>query len=107
MVAAVVFDLDGVVRLWPQSLSHQIEATFSLPDGAFAAVAFDTELVEQAVSGAIADQDWRQQVAERLSAKFGTTGQEQSLSGPTSVAKWTRSCSRSLRWFDAMFQLLS
>lgn len=69
-----MFDLDGVVRLWPQSLSRQIEATFSLPDGAFAAVAFETELVEQAVSGAIADQDWRQQVAERLSAKFGTDG---------------------------------
>jgi putative hydrolase of the HAD superfamily len=62
-------DLDGVLRLWPKDYSA-LEAEYSLPSGSLAAVAFESSLLQQVITGRISDVQWRTEVASRLSAAF-------------------------------------
>lgn len=55
----ILFDLDGVVRHWPDDLSARVETRFGLPPGAIAAAAFQPALLRRAVTGEIEDETWR------------------------------------------------
>lgn len=62
-------DLDGVLRLWPRDYSA-LEAEYSLPGGSLTAVAFESGLLQQVITGRLSDVQWRTEVASRLSAAF-------------------------------------
>lgn len=64
---ALLIDLDGVLRRWPER-DVAIEAAHDLPRGSLRATAFAPELLAQAVTGRIDDEQWREQVAARLRA---------------------------------------
>lgn len=55
----IFFDLDGVIRHWPDGLSERVEARLGLPSGSIAAAAFEPALLRQAVTGEIEDETWR------------------------------------------------
>lgn len=70
MIRVVCFDLDGVLRLWDGSLVAQIEQEANLPVGAIYSIAFEPGLLEQAITGRIRDEEWRDAIAERLRLQF-------------------------------------
>ena len=86
MIRAVLCDLDGVVRLWPETHSARIERQFGLPDGALTQAAFEPALLREATTGAISDEEWRRRISEALAVKYGHAG-------GAAVAQWS-----DLRW---------
>lgn len=66
MTKAFVFDLDGVIRHWDPEIVASAENAHGLPPGALFAVAFEPDLLLEAVTGKISDEAWRQEVARRL-----------------------------------------
>lgn len=74
MIRGVLCDLDGTVRLWPAEDDRRIEAELGLPGGELARVAFERELVSQAVTGALSDAAWREEIARRLVELHGEAG---------------------------------
>jgi putative hydrolase of the HAD superfamily len=65
-IAAVVFDLDGVVRHWDPSVNAAIEERHGLAPGAILDAAFDPELGPAAVTGALDYDTWIARIGERL-----------------------------------------
>lgn len=63
---ALLLDLDGVLRRWPDDLATRAERAAGLPVGAIHAAAFEPSLLRRAVTGAIGDAGWRSEVAVRL-----------------------------------------
>jgi HAD superfamily hydrolase (TIGR01509 family) len=63
----VIFDLDGVLRLWPKN-DAELEAKFDLSVGAISKVAFEPRLLTLALTGAITDAEWRLRIAKGLVA---------------------------------------
>ncbi|MGP4051441.1 HAD-IA family hydrolase [Streptomyces sp. 2A115] len=80
--AAVLCDIDGVLRHWPAD--HEIEHAHGLPRGALAAAAFAPARVHPAVTGAITDEQWRSAVAADLAEAYGSQKQARAA-----VAAWT------------------
>jgi putative hydrolase of the HAD superfamily len=71
MIAAVLFDLDGVVRRWDPSITDLAEQRRGLPAGSILRTAFEPVLLAAAVTGAIDDATWRAAVADTLAAEHG------------------------------------
>jgi putative hydrolase of the HAD superfamily len=65
-IEAVVFDLDGVVRHWDESVNAGIEDRHGLARGAILDAAFDVELGPAAVTGALDYDTWAERVGERI-----------------------------------------
>lgn len=64
---AFVFDLDGVIRHWNNpDIVGRAEREHGLPDGAIFGAAFDGELLQNATTGALTDDEWRAEVVRRL-----------------------------------------
>jgi HAD superfamily hydrolase (TIGR01509 family) len=74
-IEVVVFDLDGVVRHWDNTINSSIEDRHGLPRGAILDTAFDVELGPAAVTGALDYETWAARIAERLDS-------------PAAVAEW-------------------
>lgn len=74
MIRAVLCDLDGVVRLWPPGEADAIEEAHGLPRGALLEVAFERELLARVTTGALTDEAWRAEIAQRLAATHGPAG---------------------------------
>jgi putative hydrolase of the HAD superfamily len=72
--AGILFDLDGVVRRWPEGISDSIEEQFGLPAGAMAGAAFEPELLRRALTGEIEDAAWREAFERSLQERHGVTG---------------------------------
>lgn len=70
MVKAVLFDLDGVIRIWDWELLERSEKEARLPPGAIPEAAFSPDLLEPVVTGKVTDEDWRRQVAGRLREQY-------------------------------------
>lgn len=70
----ILFDLDGVVRHWPEGLSARIEAQYGLPPGAIAATAFEPALLRRALTGEIEDEAWRHAIDAGLEERHGVSG---------------------------------
>lgn len=68
--AAVLCDVDGVLRHWPAA--DEIEHAHGLPVGALAAAAFAPARVHPAVTGQITDEQWRSAVACDLAVSCGS-----------------------------------
>ena len=80
---ALLIDLDGVLRRWPQS-DAEIERRYGLAEGAIRGAAFERTLLQDVVTGQISDEAWRARVVDRL--------QRQYPGAPVAnaVADWTR-----------------
>ncbi len=87
MVTVLIVDLDGVLRLWDADLTAQAEQRHGLTTGSIYAAAFEPGLLLRAITGRISDEQWRTQVAQRLSAQHGVDAAE-------AVAEWSRPCGR-------------
>jgi putative hydrolase of the HAD superfamily len=68
---AVLYDFDGVIRLWDEAETRSIEERFGLPAGAVGAAAFDPSLLERAVTGRIPDETWRLAIRNALVRAHG------------------------------------
>ncbi len=76
MIKAVLFDLDGVIRIWDPRLVQAAEDEARLPRGAIFAAAFSPDLLEPAITGRVTDEVWRRQVSESLQQQFpGSDGE--------------------------------
>lgn len=76
MIRAVLFDLDGVVRHFDHD--PHVERRHGLPDGAIAAAAFASPLIEEVTTGRITRAEWITTVGETVgsteaAAAFGAT----------------------------------
>lgn len=71
MIRALLIDLDGVLRIWPDDHGAHIERDHGLPLGTIAAAAFAPELLEPALTGVVSDEAWRGQVARKLAEQHG------------------------------------
>ena len=87
MVSVLIVDLDGVLRLWGAELVTQTEQRHGLAIGSIHAAAFDPVLLHPAVTGRVSDEEWRAQVAQRLSVEHGVDAAD-------AVADWSRPCGR-------------
>jgi HAD superfamily hydrolase (TIGR01509 family) len=79
---ALLIDLDGVVRRWPDD-DAALEQRCGLPRGALRRVAFAPELLLPAITGAVRDEDWRASVAEELQRRYPRSFVEEA------VAHWS------------------
>lgn len=80
---ALLVDFDGVLRRWPAH-DRAIESAHRLPAGAIRDTAFEPSLLHRAITGAIADEAWRQEIAVRLSARYRDSDATEA------VAQWSR-----------------
>jgi putative hydrolase of the HAD superfamily len=70
-VRAVVFDFDGVLRLWDHDETFAIEERFDLPRGSIHTHAFADNLNLQVMTGAKSDDEWRDVVAQKVVEQHG------------------------------------
>ncbi|MCW0397901.1 Phosphoglycolate phosphatase [Xanthomonas sacchari] len=64
---ALLIDMDGVLRLWPDD-DATLERAHGVPPGSLRAVAFAPPLLEPAIRGTTSDPQWRAEVTARLAA---------------------------------------
>ena len=69
-IRTLFVDLDGVIRTWDSTNDEHAEQSVGLPVGAIQRAAFAPDLLPQAITGRITDQEWRRQVAQRLQEQF-------------------------------------
>ncbi|WP_051427220.1 HAD-IA family hydrolase [Arthrobacter sp. H20] len=80
---ALVLDLDGVLRIWDPAIMADAERDNNLPAGSLAAVAFgDTKMLQNAITGAITDGQWRGGISDKLETHYGTDAKK-------AVAQWS------------------
>jgi putative hydrolase of the HAD superfamily len=79
---ALLIDLDGVLRRW-RSSDENIELAHGLPVGSIRLAAFATALLTPAITGAISDEQWRINVADKLMETY------HSRSCADAVAQWS------------------
>ncbi|WP_406486005.1 HAD-IA family hydrolase [Streptomyces phaeochromogenes] len=82
LYAAVLCDVDGVLRHWPAN--NEIEQAQGLPADALAAAAFAPARVHPAITGEITDEQWRSAVATDLANTYGSKEQAHAA-----VAAWS------------------
>jgi putative hydrolase of the HAD superfamily len=70
-VEVVLVDVDGVIRHWDEDELRAAEVALGLPSGALVEVAFEAALMNQALTGAITDEQWRAEIGTRTAARFG------------------------------------
>jgi len=71
--AAVVFDLDGVIRHWNDDELDDVETSFGLPARSILDVAFSSDLGPAATTGAMTYREWMDEIRRRVIATFGDT----------------------------------
>jgi putative hydrolase of the HAD superfamily len=69
--SALLIDLDGVIRTWPTDVDTAIETKYGLPLGSIKKAAFASELLHPAIIGEVTDEEWRENVANRLAEACG------------------------------------
>lgn len=84
--AALLIDLDGVLRRWPPNLASRAEQEADLPAGAIAEAAFAQELLNEVVTGRISDAQWRRHLSAKLAASYPHARVE------AAIAQWSASC---------------
>lgn len=77
-IRAILIDLDGVVRswdgvraTWPRDLAVSLDALHS--------VAFAPDLLPEAITGRITDEEWRAEVARRLRPRYAAAAVDAAL----------------------------
>jgi putative hydrolase of the HAD superfamily len=74
---AVLCDIDGVLRLWPDHT--ELDLVHGLPPGTLAAAAFTPARLQPAITGQITDEQWRSAVATDIAAACGSTDTARNL----------------------------
>jgi putative hydrolase of the HAD superfamily len=75
-IAAVLFDLDGVIRHFDPAYRAAIEAEHGLEPGSLNRVGFEPELIERLITGVITRAEWVAEVGRRVgSPEAGTAWQ--------------------------------
>lgn len=69
-ISHVFLDLDGVVRLYDNSRLFQLEEKYELEKYTFFSYCFKREILEQAVTGNITDEVWKQSVIESFQTDY-------------------------------------
>lgn len=82
---AVLIDLDGVLRRWGAD-DAEVERACGLPAGALREVAFGPDLLQAVITGAIADADWRDRIADDLRSHFAGADVDRA------VSRWSSGC---------------
>lgn len=70
-IRVVLFDVDGVIRHWAREPEAMTERHFGLPSGEVRRVAFDNELEERVITGAIDTARWIAEVDAELVRRHG------------------------------------
>jgi putative hydrolase of the HAD superfamily len=83
MRAALIIDLDGVLRLWNPQHVIDIERRHGLPIGSLFEAAFAEERLRAAITGQVTDAQWRAGVAAALEHEHGD------LTAERAVAEWS------------------
>ncbi len=65
-VKAVITDLDGVVRFFPENRDNEFEKKYSLPIGSLVESAFTGDDLNQVITGKISDKEWRSRIPQKL-----------------------------------------
>jgi putative hydrolase of the HAD superfamily len=65
-IRAVLFDVDGVLRVWESGQIAAIEGKYGLPAGKLSEIAYERDRFGPALLGRITDDDWRAAVAAAL-----------------------------------------
>ncbi|MEU0413447.1 HAD-IA family hydrolase [Streptomyces griseorubiginosus] len=76
---AVLCDFDGVVHLWDPDGMTALDRSWGLPEGTLAGAAFDGELLQEAITGRLSDEQWRRQIAHVLAPVCGSTERARGL----------------------------
>lgn len=79
---AVLCDLDGVLRHWPDAA--ELDRAHGFPPGALAAAAFAAHRLHPAITGEVTDGQWRAAVTGDLSDAYGSAERAAAL-----VAAWS------------------
>ena len=87
--AALLCDMDGVVRHWDPTVTLSLEREFGVPAGTIAAAAYAPEVLLPAVTGRISDQEWRVAIAGALASRCGTRARAASLVEAWSAGRGT------------------
>ena len=79
----LVLDLGGVLRRWDPAIMREAEDLAGLEHGALVAAVFDDrDLLRDAVTGVISDDEWRTEIAHRLARSSGSAA-------AAAVASWS------------------
>lgn len=84
-VAALVCDLDGVIRHFDEARRARLEHEHGLPEGFIATIAFEPARLRNAITGRVADENWRASIVDALAEHLQRTVAEYV------VAEWSRS----------------
>jgi putative hydrolase of the HAD superfamily len=76
---ALLLDLDGVLRRWPDDLAARAERAAGLPTGSIHAAAFAPDLLSRAITGAIDDATWRSEATLRIARRHPLWSATQAL----------------------------
>jgi HAD superfamily hydrolase (TIGR01509 family) len=82
---ALLIDLDGVLRLWPDQDGPEFTRRFGLAPSGLREVAFAPRLLLPAITGEISDASWRAQIVLELARRFPDAD------GAGAVAWWSDS----------------
>jgi putative hydrolase of the HAD superfamily len=83
-LGAVLCDVDGVVRHWDREATAALELEYGLSTGTISVTAFAPDLLASAVTGRISDEEWRAEVAQRLTSRCGSSSQASDI-----VERWS------------------
>ena len=70
-IDALIIDLDGVIRHWDQQHFVETAASFGLQVDELAAIAFEKEVLDAGLTGALTFEDWADLIGRRIAAQHG------------------------------------
>jgi putative hydrolase of the HAD superfamily len=68
---ALIVDLDGVIRHWDQEHFVETAESFGLQVDELAAIAFEKELLDAGMTGALSFEEWADEIGRRIEARHG------------------------------------
>ena len=86
-VAALIVDLDGVIRHWNNHEFEALAVTAELSLDELADIAFEPELLAAAMTGVVVFEDWADEIGRRASALYGSDSA--SLAAGWAALGWT------------------
>lgn len=75
-IKAVLLDLDGVLRHWNNQTLFNVEDTLKLERGFLLKHAFETSLLNRAITGLISHDHWMKEVSDKVTTEIGATSSE-------------------------------
>lgn len=70
-VDALIVDLDGVIRHWDMEHFDETARSFSITREQFATIAFEKELIDAGMTGALSYEAWADEIGRRIAEAYG------------------------------------